>query len=89
MNLLSFRRVALLMPWRRHFSARALTMQDVVSNFYERTQEVTVDSVAKTMAEMLQTHMTLEEHKEYHPLAEELTYYVVRLLNDPKAYVTA
>jgi hypothetical protein len=57
-------------------------MSQIVNNFYARgeAEEVTIGSLAKTMSEMLKTHITVEDHRDYNPISDELGFYVVKLL---------
>jgi hypothetical protein len=57
-------------------------MAQIVNNFYARgeSEELTVASVAKTMGEILKTHITIDDHREYNPISDELAFYVVKLL---------
>jgi hypothetical protein len=61
-------------------------MAQIVNNFYARgeAEEVTIGSLAKTMSEILKTHITVEEHREYTPISDELAFYVVKLLRQHK-----
>ncbi len=62
------------------------SLGQAVNNFYARgeAEEVTIAGVSKTMGEILKTHISFNEHQQYHPVAEELAYYVVKLLEQHK-----
>ena len=62
------------------------SMGQIVNNFYARgeSEEVTISGVSKAMSDILRTHISYNEHQEYHPVAEELAYYVVKLLEQHK-----
>jgi hypothetical protein len=57
-------------------------MPDIVNNFYARgeAEEMTIGSVSKTMSDILKSQVTFKDHREYHPISDEISYYVVKLL---------
>jgi hypothetical protein len=57
-------------------------MSEIINNFQSRgeAEEITISSITKTMSDLLNTNVTFGEHKEYNPISEELSYYVVKLL---------
>ena len=61
-------------------------MSKIVNNFYARgeSEEVTIASIAKTMGDILKTHITIVEHRDYNPISDELAIYVVKLLRQHK-----
>ena len=78
---------ALYVNAARTFSVSGeMTIGQAVSSFYARGEadEITVTGVAKTMGEILKTHVSAQEHQQYHPIADELAYYVIKLLSQPK-----
>ncbi len=83
-KLLLARRPTMLPMAARLFNTS--TLGEVVSNFYSRgeSEEVTIASVSKTMNDIIKTHISFSEHQQYHPFAEELAYYVVKLLEQHK-----
>ena len=84
MNIFALRRLTTFARPRfmRGFSTEVLSMQTVVNNFYSRAEveEVTLASLSKTMGDIMKTHMGVSEHKQYHPISDELALYVVKLL---------
>ena len=86
---LAFRHLLAKKPTMLPMAARlfnASALGQVVNNFYARgeSEEVTIASVSKTMGEIIKTHISFGEHQQYHPFAEELAYYVVKLLDQHK-----
>jgi len=69
----------------RGFS-EAPAIQAVVSGFYSRAEveEVTVSSLARTMGDMLRTHISVQEHQKYQPITDELGLYLVKVLQQSK-----
>jgi hypothetical protein len=61
-------------------------MAKIVNNFYARgeSEEVTIASITKTMGDILKTHITVDEHRDYNPISDELAIYVVKLLRQHK-----
>lgn len=94
MNRLIFKTTTSLLLFRHHNVAPRIimgvqrrmfsqsSMGQVINQFYSRgeAEEVSISSVTKTMADILKTQITMNDHKEYHPVSEELAYYVVKLL---------
>ena len=53
-----------------------------MSNYYNKAsdkEEMTFASITKTMNEIVNSKISLQEHQTYSPIAEELSYYIVRL----------
>ena len=83
------RRFPIAQPSVRFFATQSQTesnMAQIVNNFYARgeSEELTVASIAKTMGEILKTHMTIDDHRDYNPISDELAFYVVKLLRQHK-----
>ena len=51
-----------------------------MSDFYSRAEvkEVTVSSLARTIGDMLRTHISVQEHQKYHPITDELGLFPLR-----------
>jgi hypothetical protein len=70
---------------QRYFSTEN-SMSSIINNFYARgeAEELTVSTVAKTMGDMLKTHISFGEHKDFAPVSDELAHYVIKLLQQHK-----
>ena len=70
----------------RLFNTSGVSLGQAVNNFYARgeAEDVTIASVSKTMGEIIKSHISYGEHHQYHPFADELAYYVVKLLEQHK-----
>jgi hypothetical protein len=75
----------LSMTTQRYFSTES-SMSSIINNFYTRgeAEELTVSTIAKTMSEMLKTHISFGEHKDFSPVSDELALYVIKLLQQHK-----
>ena len=85
MNMLAFKRLStrfLLTKSLRPFStlSHTATINEIVDNFQQQG-DPTVTNVAQTMDGILRVHISQRQHQDYSPVANELAYYVTKLLS--------
>ena len=61
-------------------------IQPFVSSFYSRAEaeEVTGSSLARTMCDMMRTHISVQEHQKFQTITNELALYLVKVLQQSK-----